>query len=83
MILELGEVLDEHANQPVGGSVIGALIRPGRARIEYGAVDAFDRDRHGEAEIGIGAVLGAIEEPSSAALSSARVALIGMRWPSP
>jgi 6,7-dimethyl-8-ribityllumazine synthase len=69
MILELG--------------VIGALIRPGRARIEYGAVDTFDSHGNGEPEIRIGAVLGAIEEPSSAALSRARVALIGMRWPSP
>ena len=77
---ELREVLDELAHELLGGAVVLLGVRPGRARIEEPAVDPRNRDRVLEAEVRVLAEFGVVQVPSSAALSSARVALIGMRF---
>ena len=61
MLLELREIVDERLDQRRRSLVIGRAIRPGRARIEDGRIHARHRDRHLEAEIGIGAEFGLVQ----------------------
>ena len=64
--------------------VVRGGVGPGRARIEQRRVDARHGDRDLEAEDRVDAVLDVVERRRTALrVSSARVALIGMRCPSP
>ena len=62
MVLELAEIVDEHANQLGGLTVIGGLVGPRRARIEDSAVDAVHSYRNLEAEIRVGAEAGHVQQ---------------------
>src|SRR3546814_4244330 len=75
--------LSEQANELQGSGVIFRAIGPGLPRIENLAVDARHADRNFETEILIHPEFRIVQATSSAALSSARVTLMGIRLPTP
>ena len=83
LLLVLGEVLGEHRRELRRLRVVGGGIGPGRARVEQRRIDAGHLHRHLEAEVRVAAEPRAGELPPSAAVSSARVAAIGIRRPVP
>ena len=83
MVGELGEIVDEQVDQLRRRRVIIGLVRPGAARVEDrlstpGTLTGTSKPKFGSLRNST-----LLRLPSSAALSSARVALIGMRLPTP
>ena len=80
----LREILGEHLDQLGGLRVVGCRVVPGAARVEQDVGHA-GRPSTGTSKPKFGSLrnFASASEPSSAAVSSARVALIGIREPVP
>ena len=80
---ELHEVLLEHVDELARGLVELELVLPGLLRIEQVRLDPGELGRHRKPKYGSVRNFAFFSEPSSAAASSVRVTLIGMRRPTP